>query len=880
MKKYVYSFKEGGPKLKNLLGGKGANLCEMVELGLPVPSGFIVTTEACNLYYEEKMNLTKTIQKEIFDQLLNLEKVTKKRLGDSENPLLISVRSGSVVSMPGMMDTILNLGLNDKVVETLSEKTGNKWFVYDSYRRFIGMYADVVMGFSRDSFDFEMDKYKKEKKIEKDQDLTEEDLFNIIEMYKKNYKKLSKEEFPQDPLFQLVESVKAVFCSWSNPRAVSYRKMNNIPDSYGTAVTVQEMVYGNNGNNSGTGVAFSRNPATGENDLYGEFLINAQGEDVVAGIRTPESISKLKEIMPNAYQELYDYAKKLEKHYKDMQDMEFTIENEKLYMLQTRTGKRTAKASLKVAVDLVKESLISKETALLRIEPNQLDNLLHTTFVDSELKKAKIIATGLPASPGAATGKVYFTAEDVVLAKEKGEDAILVRLETSPEDIEGMNSAKGILTVHGGMTSHAAVVARGMGICCISGANVDVSGKKLFAGDVVIKEGEYISLDGNLGNVYLGKIKMEKPSLDDDFEKILNWASKHLDMQVLTNADTPEDAKVARGFRATGIGLCRTEHMFFKEERIFQVRKMILAKTEDHRNRAIEQMKKFQRKDFEEIFKEMDGYSVTIRFLDPPLHEFVPTDKNEIAELAKDLKMTQNDLKKHIDSLKETNPMMGHRGCRLSVTYPELIRMQTAAIIEAAINVQIKEYKVIPELMIPLIGDERELKYLIELIKDEADMLIEKSGVKLKYKVGTMIEVPRAAIIADKIAPHVDFFSFGTNDLTQMTYGFSRDDASKFLSDYYKKDIFLFDPFVRIDEEGVGALIEMAVSKGREVNEKIKIGICGEHGGNPESIKFCYKHDFTYVSCSPYRVPIAVLTSAQQSILKKEKNIEKLLIKE
>ena len=871
MMKYVYMFTEGNKDMREILGGKGANLAEMTHIGLPVPRGFTVTTEACNKYYEDKEVLNDEIISQIKEKVTELEEVTGKKLGDATNPLLVSVRSGARASMPGMMDTVLNLGMNDEVAEGFSKVTSNPRFVYDSYRRFIQMFADVVKGYPKSSFERLFDKIKEEKNVEYDTDLTAEDLKEVIEIYKGEYEKFAKTSFPQDPEEQLIEAVKAVFRSWNNDRAITYRRLNDIPSAWGTAVNVQEMVYGNKGETSGTGVAFTRNPATGENKLYGEYLMNAQGEDVVAGIRTPKSIETLKEVMPECYEEFNRICKILEDHYRDMQDMEFTIEDGKLFMLQTRNGKRTAKAALKIAVDLVNEGMITKEEALLKIEPKQLDQLLHPNFDDESLKAAKVIATGLAASPGAATGKLCFTAEDVIKMHNAGEkDLILARLETSPEDIEGMNLAHGILTVRGGMTSHAAVVARGMGTCCVSGCGsiiVDEQTKTLTAPDgTVYKEGDYISLDGSTGNVYGEKIKTVEPDISGDFETIMNWADEVRKLQIRTNADTPRDALQARKFGAEGIGLCRTEHMFFEEERIFNFRRMITADSEKVREEALEKILPYQRDDFEGLFRAMDGYTVTIRFLDPPLHEFLPHTEEEIIPLAQSLGMTPEALKNRVESLKEFNPMMGHRGCRLAVTYPEIARMQTRAVIEAAINVQKEGKTVIPEIMIPLIGTANELKYVKNIVVTTAEKIIKEAGVAVKYEVGTMIEIPRATLIADELAKEAEFFSFGTNDLTQMTFGFSRDDASKFLNDYYKKKILEQDPFATIDQEGVGKLVAMAAELGRKTRPSIHLGICGEHGGDPKSIEFCHKVGLDYVSCSPYRVQVARLAAAIAAI--------------
>ena len=871
MAKYVYAFNEGKKEMKNLLGGKGANLAEMTNIGMPVPNGFTITTEACTKYYEDGKTISHEIEEEIFSKLEELENKTGKKIGDMNNPLLVSVRSGARASMPGMMDTVLNLGLNDKVAEGFANATNNKRFAYDSYRRFIQMFADVVKGYPKSSFERYFDKIKEEKGVKNDLELTADDMVEVTMKFKENYKELAGEEFPQDPKVQLLEAVKAVFRSWMNERAIVYRRLNDIPSDWRTAVNVQEMVYGNRGNDCGTGVAFTRNPATGEKKLYGEYLINAQGEDVVAGIRTPEPISKLESDMPEVYNQFVKIANMLENHYKDMQDMEFTIENGKLFMLQTRNGKRTAQAALKIAVDLVSEGMITKEEALLKVEPKQLDQLLHKTFDSEALKNGKVIAKGLAASPGAATGRIYFTAKDVVNAKENGvKDTLLVRLETSPEDIEGMNSANGILTVRGGMTSHAAVVARGMGRCCVCGCGeliINEDNKTITTKDgTVYKEGDYMSLDGSTGNVYGEEIKTVEPEISGDFETFMNWADAVRKLKVRTNADTPRDAKQARKFGAEGIGLCRTEHMFFEEDRIFNFRKMIAAETVSQREEALEKILPYQRGDFEELFRAMAPYSVTIRYLDPPLHEFLPHTDEEIKPLAESLGMTFEALKERVESLKEFNPMMGHRGCRLAVTYPEIAKMQTKAVIEAAINVNKEGLNVEPEIMIPLVGEVKELKYVKNIVCETADEIIKNSGVNLKYKVGTMIEIPRAALTADEIAKEAEFFSFGTNDLTQMTYGFSRDDASKFLKDYYDKQIFESDPFAKLDQVGVGKLVKMAVELGKQTRPDIHLGICGEHGGEPSSVEFCHKVGLDYVSCSPFRVPLARLASAQAAI--------------
>ena len=871
MNKYVYLFSEGNKDMRDLLGGKGANLAEMTNIGLPVPRGFTITTEACNKYYSDGNKISEEIVNQIFEKVAELENITGKKFGNQENPLLVSVRSGARASMPGMMDTVLNLGLNDSVAQSFSKITNNPRFVYDSYRRFIQMFADVVMGFPKSSFERLFDKIKEEKNVKLDTELTADDLIEVVNIYKSEYFKYAGVEFPQDSRTQLLEAVKAVFRSWNNERAITYRRLNDIPGSWGTAVNVQEMVYGNKGENCGTGVAFTRNPATGEKKLYGEYLINAQGEDVVAGIRTPQDINTLKEVMPNCYDEFVRINKILEEHYKDMQDMEFTIEDGKLFMLQTRNGKRTAQAALKIAVDLVNEGMITKEEALLKVEPKQLDQLLHPNFDTESLKNGNVIATGLAASPGAATGKLYFNAEDVLNAYKTGEkDIVLARLETSPEDIEGMNIAHGVLTIRGGMTSHAAVVARGMGTCCVCGCGeliIDEINKTLTTKDgKVMHEGDWISLDGSTGNVYGERIKTVEPSISGDFETFMNWADNTRKLQVRTNADTPKDAILARKFGAEGIGLCRTEHMFFEEERIFNFRRMITADTEEKRREALEKILPYQRSDFEGLFRSMEGYSVTIRFLDPPLHEFLPHTDEEIKPLAESLGMTFEALKNRVISLKEFNPMMGHRGCRLAITYPEIAEMQTRAVIEAAINVEKEGIKTHPEIMIPLIGDLKELKYVKNIVTTTADKVMLEKNFKVNYNIGTMIEIPRATVIADEIAQEAEFFSFGTNDLTQLTYGFSRDDASKFLNDYYKKGIFESDPFAKIDRTGVGELMRIAVEKGRKTRPNIELGICGEHGGEPSSVEFCNELGLTYVSCSPFRVPLARLAAAQAAI--------------
>ena len=867
-KKYVYLFKEGNAGMRELLGGKGANLAEMTNLGLPIPQGFTITTEACIEYYNNNETVSDTVKSQIFNSLRELENITGKKFGNPENPLLVSVRSGARASMPGMMDTILNLGLNKEVVEAMAKK--NERFAYDSYRRFIQMFSDVVMEIPKPLFEKAIDEMKEKRGVKLDTELTAEDLKELVEVFKGIYLKEHGTEFPGNPEEQLIEAVTAVFRSWNNPRAITYRRLNDIPSSWGTAVNVQEMVFGNMGEDCGTGVAFSRNPATGENKIFGEYLMNAQGEDVVAGIRTPLPIETLKETDMEAYQDFVMYATMLEKHYKDMQDMEFTIENGKLYFLQTRNGKRTATAALQIAVDLVNEGMITEKEAVLRVEPNQLDQLLHPNFDQEKLKKAKVIAKGLAASPGAATGKVVFTAEDALEKHNNGEkDLILVRLETSPEDIDGMNVCHGILTVRGGMTSHAAVVARGMGTCCVSGCSdvsVNEEEKTFTVNGNTYHEGDWISLDGTTGNVYGEKIDTVNAEVTGNFAKFMEWADRYRQMEVRTNADTPKDAKQAYKFGAQGIGLCRTEHMFFAPERIAAIREMIVSKTKEQREKALEKILPMQRGDFEGLFREMKGLPVIIRLLDPPLHEFLPHTDEEIEALAKEMKMTFDELKNIVTNLHEFNPMMGHRGCRLDVTYPEIGVMQTKAIIGAAINVKREGIDVKPEIMIPLVGDYKELVYVKNIITKTANEMLEQENIDIKYMVGTMIEIPRAALNADEIAKEAEFFSFGTNDLTQMTFGFSRDDAGKFLGEYYSKNIYDFDPFARVDEEGVGKLVEMASKLGRQTRPDIELGICGEHGGNPASVEFCHKIGLNYVSCSPFRVPIARLAAAQAAI--------------
>ena len=865
MKKYVYSFKDGNKDMRELLGGKGANLCEMTNLGLPVPKGFIVTTEVCNNYYDNNEQLNDEIIDQINEKILELENITNKKFGSKGNPLLVSVRSGSRASMPGMMDTILNLGLNDEIVENFMPN--NKRFVYDSYRRFIMMFSDVVKGYDKSKFDKVLDEIKKEKNKKSDIELDESDMKEIVNKFKQIYLDIAKEEFPQDPKVQLIEAVKAVFKSWNNERANVYRMMNNIPYSWGTAVNVQEMVYGNLNEKSGSGVAFSRNPVNGIDELYGEYLINAQGEDVVAGIRTPKSIDTLKEDMPNIYEEFKNYSKVLEKHYKDMQDMEFTIEDGKLYILQTRNAKRTAKSAVKIAVDMVNEKLITKEDALLMVDPNTLEQLLHDTLNIEDLKNNTPITKGLAASPGAGVGKVYFDSKSLSESKEK--DKILVRSETSPEDISGMKISNGILTVRGGATSHAAVVARQMGVCCISGAQdivIDEENKQMKIKDIVIKEGDYISLDGNTGNIYLGQLKTDSFKLEGDFKTFMSWTDEYSKLIVRANADTKKDAMLAKELGAHGIGLVRTEHMFFDEERIFNFRKMILSDSKEEREKALEKILPYQMQDFEDLFTIMDNEKVVIRYLDPPLHEFLPKEKEEIEVLAKDLNITYDELNQRIDKLKEFNPMMGHRGVRLDITYPEIAIMQTNAVIKAAINAHKKGIKPHVDIMIPLTIDEKEYRYVKDIIIDEINKIFEEEKEKIEYKIGTMIEAPRAVIISDLLAKDSDFFSYGTNDLTQLTFGFSRDDSPKFLNDYYDKKIFEIDPFKTIDEKGVLRLVRISKEKAKIVNSNIELGVCGEHAGDKDSIYKFHKVGLDYVSCSPYRIPAARLSSAQANL--------------
>ena len=868
MEKYVYLFDEGNKNMRNLLGGKGANLAEMTNMHLPVPYGLTITTEACKKYYEDNETIDDIIKKQIIDGLTKIENKTGKTLGDINSPLLVSVRSGSPISMPGMMDTILNLGLTDEIAATLAKDEQTARFIYDSYRRLIMMFADVVRGKGKEEFEKILNKYKEKKNTKNDLDLDAKDMFEITKQSKKVYHILTGERFPEDPKVQLLESVKAVFKSWNNERAKIYRKMNNISDELGTAVNIQEMVYGNLSESSLTGVAFSRNPSSGEDKLYGEFLEKAQGEDIVAGVRTPKSIDEMDK---KIHSELNQYAKTLEKHYKDMQDMEFTVENGKLYMLQTRNGKRTSLAALNIAVDMEEEGLITKEEAILRVKTEDLNNLMHETFTEKSLKNNTPIAKGLPASPGAAIGKIYLTVEEAVKEAKKGNKTILVRTETSPEDIEAMNYSEGILTVHGGMTSHAAVVARGIGKCCVSGCQeiaIDEKNKIVKINNKIYEEGSYISLNGTTGEVYEGTLETEEPKITDNFKKFLSWAKKYNKLKVRANADTGKDAKVAIDFGADGIGLCRTEHMFFEKEKIFSIRKLIVSDKEEDRKKALKELLPMQQNDFEELFKETNGKVLTIRLLDPPLHEFLPKTNEEIYELSKDLKIEIKELKNKVNSLKEFNPMMGLRGCRLGIIYPEITSMQAEAIFRALVNVKKEGYEVKPEIMIPLVGDEKELKYLKEIIIKIANVILK--GTNIKYKIGTMIEVPRSTVIADKLSKEADFFSFGTNDLTQMTYGFSRDDAGSFINTYYEKQILPFDPFKTIDKEGVGKLMIVAIKLAKSANKNIELGVCGEHGGDEESIKFFKKIGLDYVSCSPYRVPIAILTLAQAAIKAKK----------
>ena len=875
-KKYVYLFKEGNADMRELLGGKGANLAEMTNLGLPIPQGFTVSTEACTEYYNDGKKINEEIQSQIFEALKKLEEMQGKKFGDNSDPLLVSVRSGARASMPGMMDTILNLGLNDVAVEGFAAKTGNPRFAYDSYRRFIQMYSDVVMEVPKSFFEKIIDEVKEAKGVHFDTELTVDDLKELVKRFKEVYKNaMNGEEFPQDPTEQLMGAVKAVFRSWDNPRAIVYRRMNDIPGDWGTAVNVQAMVFGNMGETSGTGVAFTRNPSTGEKGIYGEYLINAQGEDVVAGVRTPQPITKLAEDLPECYKEFMEIAHKLEDHYRDMQDMEFTIQEGKLYFLQTRNGKRTAPAAIQIACDLVDEGMITKEEAVLRIEAKSLDQLLHPTFDKDSLKAGEVIGEALPASPGAAAGKVVFTAEE---AKElgkggKGERVVLVRLETTPEDIEGMVAAQGILTVRGGMTSHAAVVARGMGTCCVSGCGdikMNEEAEEFELGGYTFHKGDFISLDGTTGKIYKGDIKTVEASVSGNFGRIMGWADEFRTLRVRTNADNPRDTKNAVHLGAEGIGLCRTEHMFFEEDRIPKIRKMILSETVEAREAALNELIPFQKGDFKAMYKELKGLPMTVRYLDPPLHEFLPTAEEDIIALAKDMGVTVEHLKEKCAELHEFNPMMGHRGCRLAVTYPEIARMQTRALMEAAIEVKEEDgYDIVPEIMIPLVGEKKELKFVKDIVVETAEKVKAEKGSDIEYHIGTMIEIPRAALTADEIAEEAEFFSFGTNDLTQMTFGFSRDDAGKFLDSYYKAKIYESDPFAKLDQDGVGKLVKMAAEKGRATRPNIKLGICGEHGGEPSSVEFCHKVGLNYVSCSPFRVPIARLAAAQAALKNK-----------
>ena len=870
-KKYVYLFSEGNGSMRELLGGKGANLAEMTGLGMPVPQGFTITTEACTQYYEDGEKINDEIMAQIMEYIVKMEEITGKKFGDLENPLLVSVRSGSRASMPGMMDTILNLGLNEEVVEVMAAKSGNPRWAYDCYRRFIQMYSDVVMEVGKKYFEELIDKMKEEKGVTQDVDLTAEDLKELATQFKAEYKAKIGNDFPSDPKEQLMGAVKAVFRSWNNPRAIVYRRMNDIPGSWGTAVNVQSMAFGNMGDDCGTGVAFTRNPATGEKKLMGEFLTNAQGEDVVAGVRTPMPIQEMEQKFPEAFAQFVEVCQKLENHYRDMQDMEFTVENGKLYMLQTRNGKRTAAAALKIACDLVDEGMIDKKQAVSMIDPRNLDTLLHPQFDPAALKQATPVATALPASPGAACGKIVFTAEDAKSWAERGEKVCLVRLETSPEDIEGMVAAQGILTVRGGMTSHAAVVARGMGTCCVSGCGaikMDEENKKFELGGRTYVEGDWISLDGSTGNIYGEAIPTVDASIAGEFGRIMAWADEFRQLKVRTNADNPRDTKQARTFGAEGIGLCRTEHMFFEGERIRAIREMICSDTVEQREAALAKIEPMQQGDFEAMYEALEGYPMTVRFLDPPLHEFVPTEEADIELLAQDQGKSVEDIKAIIAGLHEFNPMMGHRGCRLAVTYPEIAAMQTRAVIKAALNVQAKhpDWNMVPEIMIPLVGERKELAFVKKVVVETADELIKAAGSNMVYKVGTMIEIPRAALTADEVAKEAEFFSFGTNDLTQMTFGFSRDDAGKFLDAYYSNKIYESDPFARLDQNGVGKLVEMAAKLGRATRADLKLGICGEHGGDPSSVEFCHNTGLDYVSCSPFRVPIARLAAAQAAI--------------
>ncbi len=870
MNKLVFNFKEGNKDMKSILGGKGANLAEMTNIGLNVPPGFTISTEACIEYYNREKEIWDELHRQMDEKLLELEKESGKTFGEGKNPLLVSVRSGSVFSMPGMMDTILNLGLNDKTVETISQNTQNPRFAYDSYRRFIQMFSDVAMGISKSNFELALEQMKEKKGVENDVDLDAEDLKNLVAQYKEIYKRENGKDFPQDPKEQLLLAVRAVFDSWENPRAKIYRDLHNISHKLGTAVNVQSMVFGNTGDKSGTGVAFTRNPSTGENVVFGEFLMNAQGEDVVAGIRTPQSIAQLNEVMPSVYDQFVETTKILENHYRDMQDIEFTIENEKLFILQTRNGKRTAKAAVNIAVDLVNEGKISKEECILRIEPSVLEQLLHPTFDQSEIKKYRVLAKGLPASPGAASGKIYFFADDVVAAKERGEKAILVRQETSPEDIAGMISSEGILTARGGMTSHAAVVARGMGKCCVAGASdirVDETKKQMKVGQDIFVEGDVISLDGSSGTIYEGDIPKAGLTRIEKFDTLMKFVDEARTLKVRANADNPRDSKKAIELGAEGIGLCRTEHMFFEEDRILKVRKMIMAESVEERVAALNDLLPFQKKDFVEIYEVMGSLPVTVRLLDPPLHEFLPSNEEDMKEVAVAMGRTFDEVREIVGKLHEFNPMLGHRGCRLAVTYPEIYKMQVRAIIEAAFEMKKRGVAVQPEIMIPLIATKKELQYIKEFLIEEIHAIFEEQGDQVEYTIGTMIEVPRAAITADEIAEEAEFFSFGTNDLTQMGFGFSRDDSGKFLSEYVEKEILASSPFESLEQDGIGKFIKLASELGRKTDPQLKLGVCGEHGGDPESIHFFHKVGLDYVSCSPFRIPIARLSAAQAAIL-------------
>ena len=870
MHKYVYLFSEGNADMRELLGGKGANLAEMTKIGLPVPQGFTISTEACTKYYDDGKEINDEIQGQINEYIVKMEEITGKKFGDKENPLLVSVRSGARASMPGMMDTILNLGLNEEVVEVIAEKSNNPRWAWDCYRRFIQMYSDVVMEVGKKYFEELIDKMKEKKNVKQDVELTAEDLQELAGQFKQEYKNKIGKDFPSDPKEQLMGAIKAVFRSWDNPRANVYRRDNDIPYSWGTAVNVQSMAFGNMGDDCGTGVAFTRDPATGEKGLFGEFLTNAQGEDVVAGVRTPMKIAEMEQKFPEAFKQFEDVCKTLEEHYRDMQDMEFTVEHGKLFMLQTRNGKRTAKAALKIACDLVDEGMRTEEEAVSMIDPRNLDTLLHPQFDAKALKEAKPIGKGLGASPGAACGQIVFTAEDAEKWKANKKKVILVRLETSPEDITGMKAAQGILTVRGGMTSHAAVVARGMGSCCVSGCGdikMDEANKKFELGGKIFKEGDVISIDGTTGNIYDGEIKTVDATIAGEFGRVMEWADKFRTLGVRTNADTPRDTKKAIELGAEGIGLCRTEHMFFEEERIFNIRKMILAETTEEREAALDKLIPYQKGDFKAMYKELKGLPMTVRYLDPPLHEFLPKEEVDIKAIAKDMGVTTEHLKAKCDELHEFNPMMGHRGCRLAVTYPEIAKMQTRALMEAAIEVKEEDgYNIVPEIMIPLVGEVKELKFVKDIVVEVAEQVKKEKKSNMKYHIGTMIEIPRAALTADEVAKEAEFFSFGTNDLTQMTFGFSRDDAGKFLGSYYETKIYESDPFQKLDQVGVGKLVKMGVELGKQTRPDIKLGICGEHGGDPSSVEFCHNVGLNYVSCSPFRVPIARLAAAQAAI--------------